>query len=655
MVGNYTYAWSNGMATANISGLAPGNYTVTVNDATGNGCVGTGSTTVGAGASISLNGSATDIPCGATNSGTASATPNGGTAPYTYAWSNGGTTQTISNLSAGSFTVTVTDANGCTSTTTVEVNAEMTPDLTVTSTNSMCFGMDTGSASANVTAGGPVTYLWSTGATTATISNLAAGTYSVTATNANGCSAIGSTIVTGPSSALSGTATITSQISVLGANDGAATANASGGTPGYTYSWSNGATTQSISNLGPGNYTVTITDSNGCTTTASVFLPEGQPACNQDTDSGTVTSSQTFCGPGFDPTELVGTAPTGGSGALTYQWMSSTTTSVFGNGNQFTEVQGETSISFDPGPIFETTHFVRCSWRAGCPDPVETNVVTMTVANPNLATIIGGPKFCPGQDITFSTPDLGTGTTYSWDFDSGPFSSNTATPGSSSRRSATTVYNGDNPSPLVKLTVNTPGCNGAMQVLRLSVDNNCPPSIIFKSTVNGSKEVKLDWSSILPDGDYKFDVQRSPNGIDFSTIAEINGIGDSDNTSYFSFVDQKPKRGEAHYRITVLRLNDGMTATSKIEKVKVISGSENLFVYPNPTQNDFVVERYETFNSEGIIEIINSKGQVVQRDLIDRETNRKELNLENLSSGIYMIRVSYKNGVDAEIHKFIKR
>ncbi len=650
--GNYTYAWSNGMTTADISGLAPGTYNVTVND--GSGCSGTGSASIGSGGTISLSGSATDIPCGASNSGTATVTPNGGTAPYTYAWSNGGTTQNISNLGVGSYGVTVTDVLGCTSSTTVNVSEESAPVMNVTSTNALCLGTDNGSATANVTSGGPVTYSWSNGATTSSISNLGAGTYSVTATNADGCTATGSTTITAPSSAVSGTATITGQISVAGANDGSATANGSGGTPGYTYSWSNGATTQSISNLGPGTYTVTITDSNGCTTTASVTLSQGPPPCNQDTNAGVVSSDQTFCGPGFDPTTLVGTAPTGGSGALTYLWMYSTTASEFGNGGSYTGITGATGISYDPGPVYQTTYFVRCSWRAGCPTPIETNVVKITVDNPNLAEIIGGPTFCPGESISFSTPDLGAGTTYSWDFDSAPLS-NTATPGTSGSRSASTTYTGNNPNPIVKLTVNTPTCSGAMQVLRLSLENDCPPAIIFKSAVNGTKEVKLDWSSLLPDGDYKFEIQRSANGIDFSTIAEMNAMGDSNNMSYFSFMDSNPKRGEAHYRINVLRLNDGMTATSSVEKVQVIWGSENVFVYPNPTQNDFVVERFDTFNAAGSIEIINSRGQVVLRDFMDKDATRKELNLENLTAGVYMLRVTYKNGVEAEVQKFIKR
>lgn len=648
--GNYTYNWSNGMSTGNISGLSAGSYSVTVNDGTG--CSSTGSIVINAGSAISANASATDASCNSL--GNASANPTGGTAPYMYAWSNGETTQSISNLSAGSYSVTITDADGCSSSTTVEVNEDQGLEISVTHNDIICLLVDYGAASVNVIAGGPATYIWSTGATTSFVTSLNAGTYSVTATNSNGCTAIESFTVTAPSSILEGNATITGQISVAGANDGSATASGIGGTPGYTYLWSNGATTQSISNLGPGTYTVTITDSNGCTTTASVTLAQGPVPCNQDTNAGVVSSNQTFCGPGFDPTELIGTAPTGGSGALTYLWMTSTTASAFGNGGSYTGITGATGISYDPGPVYQTTYFVRCSWRAGCPEPIETNVVTITVDNPNLAEIIGGPTFCPGESIDFSTPDLGSGATYSWDFDSGLFS-NTATPGTSSRRNGSTTYTGNNPNPVVKLTVNTPTCSGAMQVLKLSLRNDCPPVIIFKSAVNGTKEVKLDWSSLLNDGNYRFEIQRSANGVDFSTIAEMNGMGDSDNMSYFSFMDKNPKRGEAHYRINVLRLNDGMTATSSIEKVQLIWGSENVFVYPNPTQNDFVVERFDTFNAEGAIEIINSRGQVVLRDIIAKDAVRKELDLENLIAGVYVLRVTYKNGVEAEVQKFIKR
>ncbi len=646
--GNYSYTWSNGMRTATIGNLAPGSYSVTVDDGTG--CSSTGSVVVGTGSAISVSTTSVDIPCSGGGSGSATANPTGA-APFRYAWSNGGNTQTISNLAAGNYSVTVTDANGCTGTSSVTVSQDNGISISITKNDILCLLVDYGSASVDILSGGPaVSYSWSTGATTPFVTSLNPGTYSVTVTNADGCATTESFTINGPSSVLSGSSMITSQISAAGANDGSATANGNGGTPGYTYSWSNGATTQSISNLGPGTYTVTITDSNGCTTTSSVTLTEGPEPCFQDTDPGTVSTDQTFCGPGVTPDRLVGTTPTGGQGAIRYLWMFSTGTRDFGSGT-YTAIQDATGISYSPDAIYETTHFVRCSWRGGCPTPIETDPVTITIEDPTLASIEGGPTYCPGEAITFATPAI-TGASYSWEFDG---FGNTATPATSSSRVATTTYTGNNPRPVVSLTVSSPDCPFASQELKLSIDQDCPPAIIFRTSVNNNNAVMLDWSALLNDDNYLFEVQRSNDGLDFVTIAELNATGDGAEMGYFSFMDNTPKKGHSHYQIKLSRLSDGQTAASTIEDVMVAWGSDNVLVYPNPTNGQFNIERYETFNSTGNIDILNSRGQLVRVFRMEKDLIRKSLDLSDLPSGVYMIRVSYNKAVEPEIHKFIKR
>ena len=645
--GNYTYSWSNGMRTGSIGNLAPGSYSVTVDDGTG--CSSTGSVVVNAGNAISVSTTSVDIPCGGGALGSATANPTG-TAPFSYAWSNGGNTQTVSNLAAGNYSVTVTDANGCTATSSVTVTEDSGITVNVTSTDVMCLGDNNGSATAIAAGGSGVTYSWSNGATGATINGLGAGTYTVTATDSNGCTATGSTTITAPTSSVSGSASITSPISVAGANDGQATANGSGGMPGYTYSWSNGATTQSISNLGPGTYTVTITDSKGCTTTASVTLVEGAEPCFQDTDPGTVSTDQTFCGPGVTPNQLVGTAPTGGQGPIRYLWMYSTGSKDFGAGT-YSAIQGATGMSYSPGAIYETTHFVRCSWRGGCPTPIETDPVTITIEDSSLATIEGGPTYCPGEAITFSTPAM-TGATYSWEFD---ILGGTGTPTTSSSRTGTTTYTGNNPRPIIRLTVSTPDCPFASQELKLSIDPDCSPMIILRTSVNNNNAVMLDWSAMLNDDNYLFEVQRSNDGLDFITIAELNATGDGAEMGYFSFMDNAPKKGHSHYQIKLIRLSDGQTAASTIEDVMVAWGSDNVLLYPNPTNGQFNIERYQTFNSAGNIDILNSRGQVVRVFRMEKDLIRKSIDLGDLPSGVYMIRVSYNKAVEPEIHKFIKR
>ncbi len=138
------------------------------------------------------------------------------------------------------------------------------PTLTFNKTNLNCFGVSTGSATVVPTGGtSPYTYLWSNGGLGATISNVAAGTYTVTVTASTGCQTSASVTITQPASALASSVSVTNATTPTTPN-GAVDLTVSGGTPGYTYIWNNGATTQDIINLLPGTYSVTITDGNGC-------------------------------------------------------------------------------------------------------------------------------------------------------------------------------------------------------------------------------------------------------------------------------------------------------------------------------------------------------------------------------------------------------
>jgi muramidase (phage lysozyme) len=183
----YTYLWSNGAITEDISGLPAGTYNVTVTDA--NGCS-TSSTSIVAtvNSPITVTPAVTNTICTA-SLGVINITVSNGTAPYTYLWSNGAITEDISGLPAGTYTVTVTDANGC-STSSTSIVATVNSPITVTPsvTNTICTA-SLGAINITVSNGtAPYTYLWSNGAITEDISGLPAGTYTVTVTDANGCS-----------------------------------------------------------------------------------------------------------------------------------------------------------------------------------------------------------------------------------------------------------------------------------------------------------------------------------------------------------------------------------------------------------------------------------------------------------------------------------
>lgn len=268
-VGISTYAWSNSTFNQNLTSVSGGTYSVTITDA--NGCTNTNSFTVNQPNPISTSLTVTQPTC---NSGTGavSANSNGGTGSLFYSWSGGlGGSSTQNNLSAGTYTVTTTDANGCFITNSITINTPP-PAIGITGTvvAAGCGGATTGSvtiSTANTV--GTTTYAWSNNTFNQNLTNVAAGSYTVTVTDANGCTGT-NTFAVNAGSSMSATVGITQP--VCNTDLGSASVNITGGAGGYTYAWSNNTTGATATNLQAGTVTVTITDANGCATTSSATV-----------------------------------------------------------------------------------------------------------------------------------------------------------------------------------------------------------------------------------------------------------------------------------------------------------------------------------------------------------------------------------------------
>jgi subtilisin-like proprotein convertase family protein len=312
----FTYAWSNGAISEDVSGIAAGNYTVNISDV--NGCSTNGTFTVGSdnGTLTLVSALVADENCG-DGAGAVNITVGGGSAPITYNWSNGANTQDLSGLSAGTYSVIVEDQFGCsvsTSETVINNTGGFTAAVT-SATDEVC-GDGGGAIDITVTGGSlPYAYNWSNAATTEDLSGLSAGTYDVEVSDMAGCSFTLSV----PVNNNTGTLVISNAV-VQDANcispSGFIDLTITGGTPGYTFLWSNAAITEDIAGLSAGTYTCEITDNAGCILNYSAVITNG---------SGTITTNSTvvnaFCG---NNNGSVVVDVTGGIAPFSYSWTGAT-------------------------------------------------------------------------------------------------------------------------------------------------------------------------------------------------------------------------------------------------------------------------------------------------------------------------------------------
>ena len=197
--------------------------------------------------------------------------PTGGTPGYSYLWNTGATSQGLSNLPAGSYTCFVNDSLGCSDGSIFNLTQATGVTTNAVITNLNCNGNNSGAIDLSVSGSGAgITYLWSNGATTQDLTGVAAGTYTVEVTDSSGCMTYDTLVVTEPA-ALNPSAVIFND---QGTSNGSIDITVNGGSAPFSFAWSTGATTEDISNLSAGNYSVTITDNNGCvsTTTFTVSL-----------------------------------------------------------------------------------------------------------------------------------------------------------------------------------------------------------------------------------------------------------------------------------------------------------------------------------------------------------------------------------------------
>ncbi len=393
----YLYEWSDGQTGANATGLSQGFYTVTATDAFG--CSNEESIFVQGGLGIDVFLTSTYETCLGSEDAKITAIVSGGQEPYSYLWSDGQTTQIATGLSTGDYSVTVTDNLGCSTVATETV--ELSPEglwIMLSATDANC-GQTDGTIHVGVMTGvAPYDYDWSDPSigNTADPVNLAAGTYSVTVSDSNGCTAAESISVNS-----------TDQIS-LSTNStdascdagGTATVSINSGTAPYSILWCDGSTATDASDLPPGTCVVEVTDANGCFGTATVLIGNDCDPC--DADAGTLTANAS---PDCIDGSATISATANGNAVVPSGYE---TLYVLTSGNGLVIQATNTTPSFDvtAGGIYTIHTLVY--------DP---NTLDLTIVDPGVTTgfdvnallIQGGGDICASLDVTGANFNLDEG------------------------------------------------------------------------------------------------------------------------------------------------------------------------------------------------------------------------------------------------------
>ena len=399
----YVYSWTPTAGTgATLAGLTPNSYTCTVTD--NHGCTVNGSASVTQPTAIAIAPTQVNILCGGTSTGSATATASGGTPGYTYTWSPapgaGQGTLTATGLSSGTYTCTVTDATGCTTNHIYSITSPSVITTTPTQVNNVCFGGSAGTATVTAAGGSPTyTYVWAPapggGQGTITATGLVNSNYTVTVKDANNCSVTQTYSISSPPPITA--APTSTNLTCNGTCNGTIVANVAGGFLPYTYSWSNGATTATVSGLCAGTYSCTALDNHGCSVVPTATLT--QPSALIANPTSTIAS----CGSSNGTATMTASGGTG-PGTYTYSWSQGGVTS--------------TITALAPGTYSCT---VRDANNCSAIQPVNvssTSAPVLTIAPANV-TCNGA---CNGSAI--ATPSGGAPAyTYSWSPSGGTTSS----------------------------------------------------------------------------------------------------------------------------------------------------------------------------------------------------------------------------------------
>ena len=592
----FTYLWSNGATTQTINVTAAGNYTVTITDGLGCSNSTTASVTITTRPTVSITGTAS-ICAGQS----VTLTANGGA---TYTWGSGATTSTltVSPTATATYTVIGANASGCTDTATFAVTVVALPALsgTPTVTNASC-GLSNGSISGVAVTGTGLTYNWTNAAsqaigTTANLSNLPAGVYTLSVTNSNGCAAtFGPYTITNPSTPPA----ITTNPSVTNAGCGQSNGSVSGAVfsgTGLTYDWKNSSnttvgTSANLTNVPAGVYNVTVTNAAGCTAAFGPYSVANFSA--PSAPSVTAVDSVLCVG---ETIQL--TAASAASGA-TFTWSGP---------NGFTSTSALVSIpnaTVANSGLYSVTVTSNGCVSSSASKNIAVNAIP-TVTTTGIDTVL-----CAGETLQLTASTLATGATYSW---TGPnFTSSSAT---ITITNVTAANAG-----LYSVTISLNGCVSAPSTKSIVVNNL--PAVTVLSFVDTTcvNYAPATLAGAPAGGTFS---GSGVNGASFDPA--VAGVGTHVVT--YAYTDANGCSNTATTSIVV----DACVGLGE-------SAINSIRVFPNPTNT--VINVASTREDIAVVVLTNSVGEVVAR------VRGTQLDASQFANGLYFVTAIFEDGSSA--------